>query len=141
MGGVEPERLTERSGKLSAVEPSEEQLAALAALPDDQPVVMINLLAFAGAEGAASYARYASEVQPHLERAGATVRYLGAARQVVIGPGERPWWDTIIVVEYPSIASFLEMIASPEYQAVHAHREAGLERAELIATGWGLQAS
>ena len=52
----------------------------------------------------------------------------------MIGDGERPWWDAILVVEYPSPAAFLKMVADPDYLEVHKHREAALDRAELIAT-------
>jgi uncharacterized protein (DUF1330 family) len=53
---------------------------------------------------------------------------------VVIGDGEKPWWDAIIVVEYPSPAAFLDMVADEEYLKVHEYRAAGLDRGDLIAT-------
>jgi uncharacterized protein (DUF1330 family) len=121
-----------------AVTPSAEQVAALSELPKDIPVVMINLLEFKRPDGARSYARYAGEVQAHLERAQARVLYVGQQRQMVIGHGEQAWWDSIIVVEYPSVDAFLAMVSDPDYQATHGHREAGLQRAELIATVHGL---
>ena len=93
---------------MSSLEPTPEQFAALAARPADAPVVMINLLQFRADVGRESYLRYAKEVAPHLQRVGGTVRYAGAAPGVVIGDGEKPWWDAIIVVEYPSPAAFLE---------------------------------
>ena len=123
---------------MSAVEPTAEQLQALSALPADQPVVMINLLAFKSDGGRESYARYATEVVPHLERVGGRPLYGGSQQALVIGDGSRTWWDTIIVVEYPSPGAFFEMVSDPDYQAIHAHREQGLERAELIATAAGL---
>ena len=122
----------------TAVTPSADQVAALSQLPKDVPIVMINLLAFARPDGARSYARYAGEVQAHLERVKARVLFIGEQRQMVIGNDARAWWDSIIVVEYPSISAFFAMVSDPEYLAVHEHREAGLERAELIATVGGL---
>jgi uncharacterized protein (DUF1330 family) len=119
---------------VTAIDPTPEQLSALAAAEDDGPVVMINLLQFAGADGAASYERYAEAVQPHLERVGATALSVGAVRQLVIGEGERPWWDAIIVVQYPSIAAFFAMVAHEGYQAIAYLRSDALARAELIAT-------
>lgn len=118
----------------SSLEPTPEQFAALAARPADAPVVMINLLQFKAAGGRESYLRYAQEVAPHLQRVGGTVRYAGAAPSVVIGDGEKPWWDAIIVVEYPSPAAFLDMVSDEEYLKVHEHRAAGLDRGDLIAT-------
>ena len=75
----------------SSLEPTPEQLAALAARPADEPVVMINLLQFKAAGGRESYLRYAQEVAPHLQRVGGAVRYVGGAPSVVIGEGEKPW--------------------------------------------------
>lgn len=121
----------------SAVTPTAEQAAALSRLPKDVPIVMINLLAFKRPDGAGSYARYGGEVQPHLERVKARVLYIGEQRQMVIGDDARAWWDSIVVVEYPSIGAFFEMVSDTAYQAVHRHREAGLECAELIATVHG----
>jgi uncharacterized protein (DUF1330 family) len=117
-----------------AVEPTHEQFAALAARPPDAPVVMINLLQFRADGGRESYLRYTREVAPHLQRVGGTVRYAGASPTVVIGDGEKPWWDALIVVEYPSPAAFLDMVADEEYLKVHEYRAAGLDRGDLIAT-------
>jgi uncharacterized protein (DUF1330 family) len=118
----------------ASLEPRPEQLAALAERPADAPVVMINLLQFRANGGRESYLRYAQEVAPHLQRVGGTVRYGGAAPGVVIGDGEKPWWDAIIVVEYPSPAAFLDMVSNEEYLKVHEYRAAGLDRGDLIAT-------
>jgi uncharacterized protein (DUF1330 family) len=117
-----------------AVEPTPEQLAALAARPADEPVVMINLLQFRADGGRETYLHYTWEVAPHLQRVGAAVRYAGALPSVVIGDGEKPWWDAIIVVEYPSAAAFLDMVSNEEYLKMHEYRAAGLDRGDLIAT-------
>jgi uncharacterized protein (DUF1330 family) len=123
----------------SALTPTPEQFAALAARPADTPVVMVNLLKFKAQGGLESYLRYGREVAPHLERVGATVRYAGTAPAVVIGDGERPWWDAILIVEYPTPAAFIDMVTSPDYAKVHEHRAAALERGGLIATSmWSL---
>ncbi|HTX96713.1 MAG TPA: DUF1330 domain-containing protein [Mycobacterium sp.] len=111
-----------------------EQFAALMARPADAPMVMVNLLKFRAEGGLQSYLRYGEEVAPHLERVGATIRYGGTAPAVIIGDGERPWWDAILIVEYPSPAAFIDMVTSPEYAKVHEHRAAALERGDLIAT-------
>jgi uncharacterized protein (DUF1330 family) len=78
--------------------PTPEQVAALAARQADG--------------GRESYLRYTREVAPHLQRVGGTVHYAGASPGVVIGDGEKPWWDAIIVVEYPSPAAFLDMVSN-----------------------------
>ncbi len=123
----------------SSLEPSPEQFAALTARPADAPVVMVNLLKFKPSGGLDSYLRYGREVAPHLERVGATVRYAGTAPTNVIGDGERPWWDAILIVEYPTPQAFIDMVTTPEYAVVHEHRAAGLERGDLIATSaWSM---
>ena len=123
----------------SALEPTPDQFAALAARPADAPVVMVNLLKFTTVGGMESYRRYAVEVVPHLQRVGATLRYAGAAPTVVIGEGELPWWDVILIVEYPTPQAFIDMVSTPEYAQVHQHRVAALDRGDLIATSaWSL---
>ncbi len=114
--------------------PSADPRELLAGLPADEPVVMINLLRFKQPDGVEHYKLYARGVVVHLEGVGGRVLYSGGARAFVIGDGERPWWDAILVVEYPTPAAFLKMVADPDYLEVHKHREAALDRAELIAT-------
>ena len=119
--------------------PTAEQLTALTSRPADAPVLMVNLLKFETTGGLESYQRYAREVAPHLERVGATLRYAGTAPGVVIGDGERPWWDAILGVEYPTPQAFIDMVTTPEYANVHEHRAAALERGDLIATSaWSI---
>ena len=123
----------------SSLEPTAEQFAALAARPADEPVVMINLLQFRADGGRQGYIRYTQEVTPHLQRVGGTVRYAGVSPSMAIGDGEKPWWEAIIVVEYPSPAAFLDMVSNEDYLKLHEHRAAGLDRGDLIATSiWTL---
>ena len=95
---------------------------------------MVNLLKFKADGGRESYARYGQEVVPHLQRVGGTVRYAGGAPAQVIGEGEKPWWEAILVVEYPSPAAFIDMVTNDEYLKIHEYRAAGLDRGDLIAT-------
>jgi uncharacterized protein (DUF1330 family) len=119
---------------MSGLEPTPEQFAALAARPADEPVVMVNLLKFKPEGGLESYRQYGQEVVPHLERVGATLRYAGGAPSVVIGDGEQPWWDAILIVEYPTPQAFIDMVTTQEYAKVHEHRATALDRGDLIAT-------
>lgn len=122
---------------MGVIDPTREQIGQLARTFGEGPIVMVNLLAFGAPDGAKSYERYGTEAQPYLERAGAKLLYGGGARHMVIGEDQRPWWDAIVVVEYPTVDAFLTMIKDPGYQAVHVHRAEALERAELIATAAG----
>jgi uncharacterized protein (DUF1330 family) len=119
---------------MSGLEPTPEQFAALAARPADEPVVMVNLLKFKPEGGLESYRQYGQEVVPHLEQVGATLRYAGGAPSVVIGNGEQPWWDAILIVEYPTPQAFIDMVTTQEYAKVHEHRATALDRGDLIAT-------
>lgn len=114
-------------------------LNAFAELPVDAPVVMVNLLKFNGAGGRERYLQYGREVQPHLDRVGASIRYAGTAPVNIIGDEERPWWDAILIVEYPTPQAFVDMVADPGYQQVHEHRAAALALGDLTATSqWKL---
>jgi len=119
---------------MNGLEPTPEQFAALAARPANEPVVMVNLLKFKPEGGLESYRQYGQEVVPHLERVGATLRYAGGAPSVVIGDGEQPWWDAILIVEYPTPQAFIDMVTTQEYAKVHEHRATALDRGDLIAT-------
>ncbi|ETW24743.1 DUF1330 domain-containing protein [Mycobacterium gastri] len=121
---------------MASIEPSPAQRTTLikTAVNNPEPVVMINLLQF-GPDGAASYQRYAKEVQPYLDSVEATVVYAGDASHVVAGDIDRPWWDAIVVVRYPSRAAFVAMVTNPGYhENAHVHRAAALESTHLIAT-------
>lgn len=123
------------------IHPTAEQVQQLASFPDDQPVLMVNLLKFKaqadgideGVSGAEAYARYSVATQPFLEGVGGRLLIALRPQQTVIGPSEGEW-DLILVVEYPSRAKFLEMARDEEYLKVHQHREAALADSRLIAT-------
>ena len=91
---------------------------------------MLNLLKFNPTGGIASYTEYARRVTPILERIGARLIFAGPVTTTVIGDQS---WDSILLVEYPSRKTFVEMIASAEYQAIHHLRDEALERSELHA--------
>lgn len=123
----------------TSVDTTAEQFAALAARAADAPVVMVNLLQFKKPGGIEHYLQYGQDVAPHLERVGAHVVYGGVAPAVIIGDCEQPWWDAILIVEYPTPAAFLDMVTTNEYAKVHEHRAAALDRGDLIATSmWSL---
>ncbi len=99
-------------------------MAEFLALPDDCPIVMVNLLKFKPDGGQAEYAKYAAGVQPILEKLGAKVLFSGKTQYCLIGQAD---WDMVALVEYPRKKTLLQMSVSPEYRAIHHHREAGLQ--------------
>lgn len=108
--------------EINALTPTSEQLKAFAQLPDEGPVVMLNLLKFKS-NGAAEYARYAAGIAPLLKKLGARIIFSGRAEFCFIGHGD---WDAVALVEYPRRKTLLQMVMMLEYQAIHHHREAGL---------------
>jgi uncharacterized protein (DUF1330 family) len=120
-----------------AVEPTPEDVARLMAEDDGGPVVMLNLLRYAGEDGRASYARYAAAVTSSLERVGGQVLYAGDCTTLLVAP-EGHAWDAVLVVRYPTRGAFLEMVTHPDYQAIAHLRSEALEAAVLEATRpWG----
>ena len=116
-----------------AVDPTADDVRRYVEEDDGGPVVMLNLLRYAGEEGKASYAKYAAAVVPHLERVGGEVVYAGdCTTEVVAADGHD--WDAVLVVRYPSRQKFLEMVMDPSYQEITELRTKGLDAAVLQAT-------
>ncbi len=99
-------------------------MQAFARLPDDTPVVMVNLLKFKPNGGAAEYAKYAAGVEPILKKLGAKILFAGKCQFCLIGHAD---WDMVALVQYPRKKTLVQMAMSPEYRAIHHHREAGLQ--------------
>ncbi|HET6830314.1 MAG TPA: DUF1330 domain-containing protein [Solirubrobacterales bacterium] len=96
---------------------------------DDGPVVMLNLLALKPDGGRERYMEYGAAVAPILEGIGGRPLYTAQGGRALIGD-ERAW-DLVLLVEYPSRAAFLEMIGSPEYQAIAHLRTEAITASEL----------
>ncbi len=129
----------------TSVEPTAEQIGRLTAVEEDGPIVMVNLLRYRdkaayGAEvsaepctGREAYARYSEIALSRVATVGGRIVWAGAALSMVIGP-EGEQWDDVALVEYPSVAAFVEMVSDPIYQACTFHRTAALEDSRLIRT-------
>lgn len=74
-----------------SVDPTGETVRRFRDEDDGGPVVMLNLLRFAGPEGRASYARYSGKVLPFLESAGASVLYAGDCSTTLVAPDSHSW--------------------------------------------------
>jgi uncharacterized protein (DUF1330 family) len=95
---------------------------------DGEPVVMLNLLAFKPEGGRERYEEYGEAVAPLLEKVEGRIVFMGAPASPLLGDGS---WDLVVLVEYPSRQAFLDMIGSPEYQAIGHLRTEALVRGEL----------
>lgn len=122
------------------VNPTKEQFAILAkTYPRDEPVTMINLIKFKdkawnGREtGAECYDRYSKNAMKYLNKVGGRLIWKGECMHTVIGDSQdQP--HIVMLVEYPSVDHFLEMIADPEYQKCAEDRTMALEYGGLIAS-------
>lgn len=114
--------------------------AALAALPDDAPVVMLNLMRFRERSldgngcGWDAYLRYSALTIKLIKAQGGTIVWTGNAEAVALGVPEQHRWDYVALVRYPSRAAFLAMMASPEYATANVERENGCVDHAIIAT-------
>ena len=103
---------------------------------DHGPMVMVNLLKFKDKatypdgrdpdlSGREAYARYGAAVVDCLKAVGGHVVYSGPVTGILLGDvGEL--WDAVALAYYPSPQAMLQMVATPEYQAIEIHRYAGL---------------
>lgn len=110
--------------EINAVNPTPAQLQGFLAMKHDGPIVMVNLLKFKPNGGAAEYAKYAAGVKPIVEKLGGRILFSGQAAFCLLGNAD---WDSVALVEYPKKEALIQMTQSPDYQAIHHHREAGLE--------------
>jgi uncharacterized protein (DUF1330 family) len=125
---------------------TQEQIDALMKGPAEGSIRMLNMLKFKqkaeyadGSDGGCdngmqAYIRYSVALHKEgiLAAAGAKLVFSEGVAQGVIGDSASTDFDIIAIMQYPCRQAFLNMISSPEYQAAHVHREAGLERQLLI---------
>jgi len=121
--------MPEATGASAAPEPPNEQgFADLMERLGEGPATMLNLLAFKPDGGRERYLEYGAAVAPLLEKAGGRLVFQGLASPVLLGDRS---WDLVLLVEYPTRQAFLEMIQSPEYQAIAHLRTEALSKGEL----------
>lgn len=123
------------------VDPERAAFKAFAALPQDAPIAMLNLVRYReiaaypeGTEpctGKQAYRRYARAAAAPFERAGGRILWGGTPELLLIGPAEERW-DTAFIAAYPSAAAFLAMLADPEYREAVRHRTAAVADSRLI---------
>jgi uncharacterized protein (DUF1330 family) len=127
--------------------PSDAQIAELLERAGDGPVVMLNLNRYrdhaeyeaghpdadAGLSGRDAYLRYAVVALDAIDRLGGRVLWHTDIRMLAVGPGDDAY-DEVIAVWYPDTAAFLRLVEQPGYVEAHAHRDAALDGALVIAT-------
>jgi uncharacterized protein (DUF1330 family) len=128
----------------SHIHPEREALLALAELPDDEPVIMLNMLRFrehaaypegstaAPCSGREAYTRYGAVAAEHVRAVGGHPVWMGLPQLTLIGPSDETW-DQVLLVQYPSRKAFLTMASNPAYLACAEHRTAALADSRLVA--------
>jgi uncharacterized protein (DUF1330 family) len=114
-------------------------IAALSALPDDAPVVMLNLMRFrersldGNGSGWDAYLRYSALAIKTIKAQGGTIVWTGTAEAVALGRPEDNRWDYAALVRYPSRAAFVAMMTSPAYAEANIERDNGCAAHTILA--------
>lgn len=123
--------------------PTTEQLAALAALPNDEIVQLLRLVRLKpaasyadgrAAAGVEAFEAYCSEVDPVFRKLGGRRFPLGVFQVGIIGPSSEHW-DIASLDEYPNSAAVMAMLKHPVCERAAEHWLAAVEDARLLCMG------
>jgi hypothetical protein len=113
----------------------------LEAITPDGPVVMVNLMRFrersldGDGSGWDAYLRYSALTVPMIKARGGTLLWTGNAKGVALGNESGNQWDYVALVYYPSVAAFIDMMTSHDYEnRSDPHRRNGCAEHVIIAT-------
>ena len=105
------------------------------------PIVMINLMRFharsldGDGSGWDAYLRYSALTVPMIKARGGTLLWTGDAKAVALGEQAGNQWDYVALVYYPSLAAFLNMMTSADYETrSDPHRLNGCAEHVIICT-------
>jgi uncharacterized protein (DUF1330 family) len=83
---------------------------------------MVNLMRFhersldGDGSGWDAYLRYSALTVPMIKARGGTLLWTGDAKTVALGPQEGNRWDYLALVYYPTVAAFIDMMTSADYE-------------------------
>jgi uncharacterized protein (DUF1330 family) len=116
-------------------------IEGLKGLEHQAPVVMVNLMRFrdhsldGDGSGWDAYLRYSALTVPMIKARGGTLLWTGDAKAVALGPQDGQQWDYLALVYYPSVAAFIDMMTSADYENLcNPHRRNGCAEHVIIAT-------
>jgi uncharacterized protein (DUF1330 family) len=105
------------------------------------PIVMVNLMRFrkrsldGDGSGWDAYLRYSALTVPMIKARGGTLLWTGDAKAVALGAQDGNQWDYLALVYYPSVAAFIDMMTSADYETrCDPHRQSGCEEHVIICT-------
>ena len=105
------------------------------------PIVMVNLMRFrehsldGHGSGWDAYLRYSALTVPMIKARGGTLLWTGSAKAVALGRQDGNQWDYVALVYYPSVAAFVDMMTSADYENLSdPHRRDGCTEHVIIAT-------
>jgi uncharacterized protein (DUF1330 family) len=129
---------------INATTKTDQQMEALLKADNGGPVCMVNLLKFRekaeyedGREtdlsGIEAYQIYGAVTGSLIKELGGEVVFTSVFNGMVVGEVEE-LWDVMAIAKYPTLQSFIDMVASPEYLKAYHHRLAGLKGQLNIAS-------
>jgi uncharacterized protein (DUF1330 family) len=106
-----------------------------------RPVVMVNLMRFrqrsldGDGTGWDAYLRYSALTVPMIKARGGTLLWTGDAMAVALGRQDGNQWDYLALVRYPTVAAFIDMVTSQDYETrCDPQRSNGCAEHLIIAT-------
>lgn len=114
-------------------------LDTIAALPQDQPVVMVNLMKFRAdsldgdGSGWDAYLRYSKMANQLIRERSGRIFWAGELNGSTLGPEAHGEWDYCALVSYPTPGAFLDMMQSDDYALANVHRDNGCEAHLIMA--------
>jgi uncharacterized protein (DUF1330 family) len=116
-------------------------VTGLQTLDQQRPVVMVNLMRLrdrsldGDGSGWDAYLRYSALTVPMIKARGGTLLWTGEAKTVALGEAQDNQWDYVALVYYPSVAAFIDMMTSADYESLSdPHRRNGCAEHVIIAT-------
>jgi uncharacterized protein (DUF1330 family) len=116
-------------------------IKGLKELEHQGPVVMVNLMRFhdrsldGDGSGWDAYLRYSALTVPMIKARGGTLLWTGDAQTVALGRQDGNAWDYLALVYYPSVADFIDMMTSEDYETkCDSHRRNGCAEHVIVCT-------
>ena len=116
-------------------------IKGLRELEHQGPIVMVNLMRFRArsldgdGSGWDAYLRYSALTVPMIKARGGTLLWTGDAKALALGAQHGHQWDYRALVYYPSVATFIDMMISADYENLcDPHRRNGCAEHVIIAT-------